>query len=258
MADPNPDVVEETAEKIQPERAVRSRPARTFRFPPLISFKEIVRRIRKFNFYRILREKAVRWYLLKMVACPAKGLLVCWQPLYFIIIKTGVAVTLSLLLYSAYPYLAGWLKEGLAFFRLNEIYNFTFPEQEFFDHLAQGILLVIIGYYGLFFIAHQVLGLFSSFAVSSATRKAYYIRSFFVKKDLHVFAVPALDYFAIRHNLVFRILGVGTLILKNRSGEKIKIRWLTRASRAVRKMSLLKRKKGRGSGPRLKDPWDEV
>jgi hypothetical protein len=78
-----------------------------------------------------------------------------------------------------------------------------------------------------------------------------------VKKDLHVVAVPSLDYYGIKHNLLFRLLGLGTLILKNRSGEKMKIRLITHAAQAVKKMSFLKEKKEE-SVPPHKDPWDEM
>jgi len=224
---------------------------------PVIGFREIVRRLRKFNFYRILREKAVRWYLKRMTACPARGLVISWQPLYFIICKTAVVVSLSLLLLSAFPYLAGWLKAGLAFFRLHEIYNFKFPEDGFFNDLARGLLLAVIGYYGIFFAVHQLAALFSYFAVSVPGRKAYFVKSYFFKKDLHVIALPALDYFSLKHNLLFRLLGLGTIVMKNRSGERLTIRSVTRAARIMKTMAAAKTGKSTAARSRLRDPWDD-
>jgi hypothetical protein len=224
---------------------------------PLISFKELLRRIKVANVYRVIREQLVRFYLKRVAACKGKDLLIIWQPVYFVFIKIAIAVTLSYLLFSQYFYLSSWLSQGLAFFRLNEIYNFEFPKQPFFDSLAKGILLVIIGYYGLYFTYYQIQALFSSFVVSGRQKKAYYIKNFLVKKDLYIFSLPEMDYFTLKHNLLFRPLGIGTIVLKNKSGETITVRSVAYAPKAIKKMTEIKKQGREGKGRRKRDSWDE-
>lgn len=236
--------LDDAYEKVGPEKKTRTSRAPHAqgrrRALPLISGKELVRRIRMANLLRFVREGFVRFYLRRTTGLRERGLFVTWQPLYWVLLKIAAVVSLSYLLFSQFPVLSSWLEQGLAFFRLHEIYNFKFPDKTFFDALAQGILLAVIGYYGLWFGYHQALALFSSFVIAPKQRRAYYIRNLVFKKDLFVFSLPDLEQFTLRHNIALRLLGMGTIALRSKGGDSITIRSVARAAQAVKKMTDLK------------------
>ncbi|MBN1523324.1 MAG: PH domain-containing protein [Spirochaetales bacterium] len=208
----------------------------------LISFKELKKRIQRANFYGFLRERFIRFYIQKTTGINSKGMLIAWQPLHFVILKIALLTGVSYLLYTQYPVLSGWLDQGFSFFRLQDIYNFQYPQRSFFDLIAQGILVFIIGYYGVYFAYYQIQSLFSSAVLTLRHNTLFYIRNFLVKKELFIFKLTDIDYLVLKQNLLYRLFGVGTILIKNRAGEIVTIRSLKYASHLVRKLSYARSK----------------
>jgi hypothetical protein len=194
----------------------------------------------RINIYRDLREKLTHFYLKRTVSNAGvnrDGLLICWQPVFLILFKVGIAAFVSYRVYLFYPLIGKWLKEGFDFFKLQEIYNFEFPKQPFFDSVASGILLFVIGYHGLFFLYRQLIGLFSVLVVNKDEAKVYYLRSSFVKKELYVFSIPDIALVVLKQNILSRLFHIGTIALQKKSGELIEIRSIMQAQRVVKELS---------------------
>jgi hypothetical protein len=201
---------------------------------PVISF------IKNLNVYRKLRERLVRFYLKRTVATlpiDRVRLTIFWQPVPLILCKVAIVAAASYWLYTLFPILGKWLREGFDFFKLQDIYNFEFPKQTFFDSIALYLLLFIIAYHGLYFLYHELSAFLSVLVVNEAEAKVYLVRSVFVKKVLYVFAIPEIALVILRQNIVARIFGIGTISLEKKSGDLVEIRSIAGARKAVRLLS---------------------
>ncbi|MBN2444920.1 MAG: PH domain-containing protein [Spirochaetales bacterium] len=185
--------------------------------------------LKKINIYRRIRESLVSFYLSKTVAAQKKDLTIAWQPPLFIILKITVVAIISYKVYELHPIVGNWFKIGLDFFKLHEIYNFTFPPQSFFDSIASYLFLFIIAYHGIYFLYHQIQALFSVLVINDAEDKVYYIKNFFIKKDLFIFSIPDISLVVLKQNIISRLFGLGTISLQKRSGEQVVIRTVQRA-----------------------------
>jgi hypothetical protein len=186
--------------------------------------KEVFTFIKKLNIYRRVRESFIAFYLSKTLAAEKKDLTIIWQPPLFVLLKIAVVAFISYKIYWLHPVVGSWLKTALDFFKLHEIYNFTFPSKSFFDTIASYLFLFIIGYHGIYFLSHQVKALFSSLVINKSEQKIYYIKNFFIKKDLFIFSIPDIALIVLKQNIISRLFGLGTISLQKRSGEQIEIR----------------------------------
>jgi hypothetical protein len=202
-----------------------------------LSPRAIADRFREYNFYRRTRERLVKGYLRRTVALEDQSAAVSWQPLYYVLFKVAVVGSLIWWLYGLHSILGGWLESGFRFFKFHEIYNFTFPARSFFNRISAALCILVLGYYGLYFFFSQLQALFSSLAVSRYERKIYYVRSLLVKKDLHVFSIEEMDGMVLTHNLISRLFGIGTIVLKDRNGDRVTVRGLGRASEMVKEIA---------------------
>lgn len=193
--------------------------------------------IRDMNVYRRLRESLVCMYLKRTISFSKKNSIITWQPLFYILFKCAAAGIISYFFYSLYPYLSGYLKEGILFFRLHEIFNFNFPTTTFLDDLAKIILCIIIGYVGLFFVKYQVEALLSAFMISTKDKKVYYIKNCFFIKELYIFSIPEIDHVVLKQNILTRLLGIGTILLQKKSGECVMIASIKNASKVFSTLS---------------------
>ncbi|MBN2439953.1 MAG: hypothetical protein JXJ04_01350 [Spirochaetales bacterium] len=200
------------------------------RFRKLIGdlFKNIKKRhkesrfhLRDFNLYRRIRESSVRFYLERTITFHKKTSIITWQPLLFVLAKLGAGIVLSLSFFSLYPYLATYIKELILFFRLNEIYNFDFPTTTFIESIARAILLIILGYIGIFYVKYQFEALFSALVISTTDKKVYYIKNALIMKELFIFSMPEIDLVVLKQNILTRLLGIGTILLQKKSGEQV-------------------------------------
>jgi hypothetical protein len=194
-------------------------------------------RIRDLDIYTRVRETMVRLYLKRTVSFQGKNSIITWQPLFFIVLKLALAGIISFLFFSLYPYLAGYLKEGILFFRFHEIFNFDFPSTTSLETLAQIILGIIIGYTGIFFIKYQAEALLSSLIISIQEKRIYYIRNIFFLKELYIFSLPEIDHVVLKQNIITRLLGIGTLLLQKKSGERVVIASLKNAPGVCTKLT---------------------
>lgn len=186
--------------------------------------------IRDFNIYRRFREALVCMYLKRTISFQKTNSTITWQPLFFVLFKLAAAGIISFCFYSLYPYLAGFLKQGILFFRLHEIFNFDFPTATFLDNLAKIILCIIIGYVGIFFVKYQLEALLSALIISAKDKKAYYLKNTFILKELYIFSIPEIDHVVLKQNILTRLLGIGTILLQKKSGERVIIASIKNAS----------------------------
>jgi hypothetical protein len=196
--------------------------------------------LRDLNIYRRAREFFICRYLSKTLSIHKEHITITWQPVLFILCKIIIAGIVSFLAFGLYPYLSTWLKDGIIFFRLHEIYNFDFPTDAFLDTVAQIILGIILGYIGLFFITYQVQALFSSLVVSTFDKKVYYIKNILIWKALYIFSIPEIDHVVLKQNIIYRFLGIGTIMFQKKSGEKVMMCSLKNAPKVFRELSSIK------------------
>lgn len=203
---------------------------------------KIVLFLKQLNIYRRIRESLVAFYLSKTVAAEKKDLNISWQPPLLIFFKIAIVAFISFKLYELHPYVGAWFKAGLDFFKLHEIYNFKFPSESFFNTVASYLFLFVIGYHGIYFLYHQVLGFFSVLVINKTDEKVYYIRNFFIKKDLFIFSIPDIALVVLKQNIISRLFGLGTISLQKRSGEQIVIRTVQRAHLLLKDLTRMKKK----------------
>jgi len=202
-----------------------------------VDIKGIIIKIKKINIYQRVREYLIRLYLSNTISIDKKDLSITWQSFIYIFLKLAVATIISYRFFLLYPYVSAWLKEGIIFFRLHEIYNFDFPTVAFLDNLAKIILLIILGYAGIFFIIYQIQALFSAFIISPFDKKVYYVKNFLIFKELFIFSIPEIDHVVLNQNIIYRFFGIGTIRLKKKSGEQVVIANLKNASKIFTKIS---------------------
>jgi hypothetical protein len=206
-----------------------------------ITWEQILQCFKNINIYRKIRESLVGFYLSRTASVDKKNLIISWQPLFLIIVKIAVVAFLSYKIWELHPIVGNWFKIGLDFFKLHEIYNFRFPARSFFDTVAGYLFLIVLGYHGLYFLYHQLQDLFSVLALSKADEKIFYIRNLFLKKDLYIFSIPDIALVVLKQNILYRLLGLGTISLQKRSGEQIVIRSIRGATRMLKELTEMKR-----------------
>jgi hypothetical protein len=197
--------------------------------------------LKKVNVYRRIRESFVAFYLSQTVNAKKKDLTISWQPPLLIILKIAIVAFISYKFYGLHPVVGTWLKTGLDFFKLHEIYNFKFPAKSFFDTIASYLFLFLIGYHGIYFLYHQILGLFSVLVINKTDEKIYYIRNLFIKKDLFIFSIPEIALVVLKQNIISRLFGLGTITLQKRSGEEVMIRTIQHAHLLLKEFTSMKK-----------------
>ena len=130
-----------------------------------------------------------------------------------------------------------YLKQGILFFRLHEIYNFDLPTTTFLENLAKIILLIIIGYTGIFFVKYQLEALLSALVISKADKRVYYIKNSFLLKELYIFSIPEIDHVVLKQNILTRLIGIGTIMLQKKSGEQVIIASIKNASKVCTQLT---------------------
>jgi hypothetical protein len=194
-------------------------------------------RFRGANIYRKGREKRARIYLKRSTGIEDSDSIVSWQPLPYVLLKVVIAAVILVSLYILSPVLGGWLEKGFRFFKLHEIYSFTFPSRSFFDTVARGLVLLIELYYGGYFCYHQLLALCSTLVMSARVGKLCLIKSILIRKEVHVMSTHDLDLVVLKQNLLSRVLGIATLVVTTRNGIRLTIRGLTYAPALMKGIS---------------------
>jgi hypothetical protein len=87
---------------------------------------------------------------------------------------------------------------------------------------------------------HQIQALFSALVVCKTKNKVYYIKNHIIKKELYVISIPLMDVIILKQNILYRILGIGTIVLQKKSGEKIIITSIKSASKTFKEISDIK------------------
>jgi len=193
------------------------------------------------NFYRKIRESLVSFYLSKTANADKINLTISWQPLLLIAAKIAIVLFISYKIYELHPIVGSWMKIGLDFFKLHEIYTFKFPNRSFFNTVSSYVFLFILGYHGIFFLYHQLTAFFSVIVVSKSEEKLYYIKSYFIKKELFIFSIPDIALIILKQNFFYRFFDIGTISLQKKSGEQIIIKSIKEASKLLKELTEIKK-----------------
>jgi len=188
--------------------------------------------------FHLFRGRA-RWTLLggRLTGASPGEVQVYWQPLWFVALKACIAVVLAGLLYSQYSKLGDLLYEIVAFFKLDKIYNFTFPSRYDFHRIGRFILLGLIIYFGSGFTADLIASIFSMLGIDLKRNKAFYIHNYLIRRTIHQFEIGGVEAITIRSLFPLGLLGIATLCLSRRTGETISIRSLSRGKQAFRQLN---------------------
>ena len=187
-----------------------------------------------------LRNALTTRYLAKTVSVSRDNLTYHFQPPLLVIIKMTIFAVLAVGFYLLFTVLGAWIQKGFEFFRLHEIYNFDFPKKSFFYSVAEIIMLLIIGYYGIFFLLRQVQALFSTLVLSRSENKIFYIKNTLIWKDFYLFQVAEIDHIVLKQNIIGRLFGIGTVVLAKKNGEGVRVASIRDAPGVVREFSTLK------------------
>ncbi len=197
-----------------------------------------------------LRNRFTERYLTRTLAVTPDSLGCHFQPPLLVLARVALFAVVAFNIYSLYPVVGNWLQKGFEFFQLHEIYNFEFPNRSFFHSIAEYLFLLVIGYYGFFFLIRQIQALFSTLAVSRAERKIYYLKNSLIVKHVYLFQISEIDHIVLKQNIIGRLFGVGTIVLAKRNGENVAIAALKDAPGIVREFSQIKNNGGGQHGSR--------
>jgi hypothetical protein len=186
------------------------------------------------------REQPLVNYLKKTVSADRNSLVLYFQPRYLIILKVMLFFAAGYFFYELHHPVGTILQNIMGFFKLDEIYKFKFPDPGFFQKVSSVLFLLILAYFGVWFLGRQIQGILSGLAVDRAGKKLYYVRNSLVTIDLYMFAVPEIDMIVLKQNIAGRILRVGTIELRKKSGERIAIASIQRAPEAINSISSIK------------------
>ena len=183
-------------------------------------------------------------YLTRTLAVTPDSLGFHFQPPLLVLARVALVAIVVFNLYALYPIVGSWIQKGFEFFQLHEIYNFEFPKNSFFHSIAQYLFLLVIGYYGLFFMIRQIQALFSTLAVSRAERKIYYLKNTLIVKHVYLFQISEIDHIILKQNIIGRLFGVGTIVLSKKNGESVVVAALRNAPGIVREFSRIRSDRG--------------
>ncbi len=198
--------------------------------------------LRRMNVYRRAREALVSRYLSRTVFIGKKDkdAVITWQPFLYVAIKIGLAAYAASAVFGLYPYVGRGVEWLIRFFRLHEIYNFDIPGPVILNGIGQWVLAVVILLFGFSFAVYQVVALFSSFVVIPARRRAYYIKNSLLRKELFIFSLSEMDHCVLKQNPAARLIGIGTIELRIKSGYSVRIASLKNASLVMKHLVLAK------------------
>ena len=156
-----------------------------------------------------------------------------WQPLVWVLFKVLLAVVGARWLWSWTEPLAVALQEGFAFFRLEEIYSFQMPDGAFFRRIARLLVGAVLGYYGVFYLALQVQGLFSALVIHRPSGDAWYLQSMVLWRRIHSFPAAGGTTVTVQQTLPGRLLDMGTVQVYRGGEEVVTVRAIGAVARAA-------------------------
>ncbi|MFP4362648.1 MAG: hypothetical protein ACLFR1_02135 [Spirochaetia bacterium] len=203
------------------------------------AWKQIQRAV-KLRPVHFVRAKILRFYLQSKIDSLG-SIQAFWQPVLWVAVKVTVVVLLSIKIYSFHGAVGNWFEEVVAFFRLEEIYNFDFPSSSFFQRISRYLFLFVIAYYGLYFLYYQILAFFSALVIDTESNRAYYVKNSLLSKELYILPLPEMDMVVLKQNLIFRLFSMGSVVFHKNSGETITVSSIFMAPSAVKLLSAQKK-----------------
>ncbi len=201
--------------------------------------------IERLWFFPRLRRAAARIVLRRIGLKKKNAVLTTWQPIIWVFIKTAVITAGIYFLLQFRSRLGRFFFDAVAFFRLEEIYNFDLPEPAFYDRLALIILAAAAGLYGGYLLLRQLQALFSTLIIDTTGERVHYLESYLVFRRLHTIPFNSVNSITLQQELISRIFGIGGILISTTSGERIMIRSIWRAAEVVKfikKQKAVKRK----------------
>lgn len=145
------------------------------------------------------------------------------------------------IVFSVYGEIAALMEGVIGFFRLSDIYNFTFPDSVFFHDFARRLVHAIFLFYGGFFVYSLLPVIFSLLVVYPDQKKLYYIKNTLLARKLYIIETPAIRLTVLHQNLAERVLGFGTVEIRDNHGVTLYLRSIHLARRLVGSLEELKR-----------------
>ena len=143
--------------------------------------------------------------------------------------------------FSVYGEFAALMESVIGFFRLPDIYSFTFPDSVFFYNFARRLVHAIFLFYGALLVYSLLPGIFSLLVVYPGQKKLYYIKNTLLARKLYIIEIPAIRLTVLHQNLAERLLGFGTVEVRDNQGVTLYLRSIHLARRLVGSLEELKR-----------------
>ncbi len=161
-----------------------------------------------------------------------------WQPPLLILLKSLAAFIIILKLISLHVYAGEGLEAGFLFFKLEKIFNLTFPGKEFFQRVSFLLFGTIVGVPSLLFFRDQLTGLLSSAAVNRSAGRLYYIRNRIVSTKTIIIPFEQIETVTLKRNIITgKLLNTGTVEIVTRSGDLYEISSIDNAESLVLQIS---------------------
>jgi hypothetical protein len=161
-----------------------------------------------------------------------------WQPPLLLLVKSITALFLICILFSFHVYAGDGLEAGFKFFKLEKIFNLTFPGTEFFHKVSFLLFAVLFGLPALFFFRDQFSGLLSTVVVNRSGGRLYYIENRIIGTKTVTIPFDQIETVALKQNVIVeRLFNTGTIEITTKSGDRYIISSIGNARRLALQLS---------------------
>lgn len=204
------------------------------------------------NFTNNFNNLKTQSYLQKYVFNTNGEIIFFRQSRVLIIIKVVLVSMLLVIVFPYYKTLGNWFETIVSFFKLHEIFKFTFPKKSFFQMIAMVLFLGVISYHSFLFLYSQIEAYFSYLAINKHNPAALvgskelqnipqnnfcYVRNRLVMKEYFVFSNTDIKMVTMRKSLLARLHNTGTIVLYKHDGNEITISSLRNPDIALKYLS---------------------
>jgi hypothetical protein len=160
-----------------------------------------------------------------------------WQPWYFIFIKIIIGIFIIIFIYNLHVDIGRLMFKGFSFFKLDEIFKFKVPDENFFIKISKYLFLIIIIYHSFLFFIPQIRGLFSSLVVCKTQKSFYYVNNKILSKHFFVFNFNTINNIQLKQNFLLKYLNIGTIIISKNDSKEIIIKSVYKAADAIKNIN---------------------
>lgn len=156
-----------------------------------------------------------------------------WQPVLWIVAKLVLIYLGARILLGADDRLGALAADVVAFFELEQIYNFELPTVATYTLWARRVLFVLTAVGAGYALVLQLQALFSTAVLDRDSHTFFYVEGYGLARRVHAIDVNRIEVVTLRQWLLPRLLRVGTLEVVVVSGQRLLIRTLWRAPQFV-------------------------